>query len=70
MQRYFWRAVDHGSGGGVESTGTKRRDRNTALKFIGKTIRWHGTRHMFVTGKQDTCRWFNNRTENSHLPLR
>jgi putative transposase len=63
-----------------------RRDRKAALKFLKKTMKWHGNPHIFVTDKlqsygaarkvvgnadkQDTSRWSINRAENSYLPFR
>jgi len=82
---YLWRAVDH-EGEVLESFVTKRRDRKAALKFLRKTMKSHGRAHIFVTDKlrsygaamkeignadrQETGRWQNNRTENSHQPFR
>src|SRR5680860_1510003 len=83
--RYLWRAVDH-EGEVLESYVTKRRDRKAALKFLRKTMKRHGKVEVLVTDKlrsygaamkvignvdkQETGRWLNNRTENSHLPFR
>ena len=69
---YFWRAVDH-EGEVLESYVTKRRDRNTALKFLRKTMKRFGPPHVIVTDllrsygaamkvignatKQETGRW-------------
>ena len=82
---YLWRAVDH-EGEILESYVTKRRDRKAALKFLIKTMKRYGQPHVIVTDKlrsygaamkvignadrQETGRWLNNRTENSHLPFR
>jgi putative transposase len=82
---YLWRAVDH-EGEVLESFVTKRRDRIAAFKFLRKTMKRHGRVHVFVTDnlrsygaamkvignvdKQETCRWLNNRAENSHQPFR
>lgn len=82
---YLWRAVDH-EGEVLESYVTKRRDRKVALKFLRKTIKRFGPPHVIVTDllwsyaaamkvvgdadRQETGRWQNNRTENSHLPFR
>ena len=65
---------------------TKRRNRKSALKFIGKTMKRFGPPHVIVTDllrsygaamkvignadRQETGRWLNNRAENSHLPFR
>jgi len=70
----------------LESFVSKTRDRNAALKFLGKSLKRHGRPEMFVTdllrsngaalqdlGRGDdreTGRWANNRAENSHLPFR
>jgi len=82
---YLWRAVDH-EGEVLESSVTKRRDRNAALKFLRKTMKRYGNPHVLVTDKlrsygaamkiighakkQETGRWLNNRGENSHQPFR
>jgi putative transposase len=81
VTHYLWRAVDH-EGEVLESYVTKRRDRKAALKFLGKTMKRHGQPYVIVTDKlryygaatkvvgnvrrQETGRWLNNRTENSH----
>uniref|UniRef100_UPI0036F26A60 IS6 family transposase n=1 Tax=Parasedimentitalea psychrophila TaxID=2997337 RepID=UPI0036F26A60 len=78
---YLWRAVDH-EGEVLETFGTKRRDRKTALKFLRKIMKRYGNPHVIVTDKlrsygaamkvignaqkQETGRWMNNRCENSH----
>ena len=82
---YLWRAVDH-EDEVLESYLTKRRDRKAALKFLRKSMKRHGRPEVLVTDKlrsygaamkvignadrQETGRWLNNRTENSHLPFR
>ncbi len=82
---YLWRAVDH-EGEVLESFATKRRDRKAALKFLRKTMKRYGNPHVIVTDnlrsycaamkiignaeKQETGRWLNNRSENSHQPFR
>ena len=82
---YLWRAVDH-EGEVLESYVTKRRDRKAALKFLKKAMKRYGQPEVVVTDKlrsygaaikvigngdrQETGRWVNNRTENSHLPFR
>lgn len=82
---YLWRAVDH-EGEILESYVTRKRDKNAALAFMKKALRWHGSPDRLVTDglrsysaalkeldigeKQETGRWVNNRVENSHLPLR
>jgi putative transposase len=84
-EHYLWRAVDH-EGEVLESFVTKRRDRKSALKFLRKTMKRHGSPQIFVTDKlrsygvamkvigsadkQETGRWLNNRADNSHLPFR
>ncbi len=81
---YMWRAVDH-EGELLESYVTKCRDCKAALKFLRKSMKRHGCPHILVTDKlrsygaamkaignadrQATCRWMNNRAENSHLPF-
>tara|TARA_B110000967_G_C18516693_1_gene379007 strand:+ start:287 stop:613 length:327 start_codon:yes stop_codon:yes gene_type:complete len=70
----------------LESFVTKHRDRKAALKFLRKTMKWHGKPDIIVTdrlrsycavmkvignaSRQETGRWLNNRAENSHLPFR
>jgi len=82
---YLWRAVDH-QGEVLESYVTNRRDRKAALKFLRKTMKRYGNPHTIVTdklrsygaamkvignaGRQETGRWLNNRSQNSHLPFR
>jgi putative transposase len=82
---YLWRAVDH-EGAVLKSFVTKRRDRKAAVKFLRKAIKRHGKVEVLVTSKlrscgtamkvignadkQETGRWLNNRTENSHPPFR
>ncbi len=82
---YLWRAVDH-EGEVLESCVTKCRDKKSALKFLRKSMKRFGQPHIIVTDKlrsydaamkvignadkQDTGRWLNNRSENSHLPFR
>ena len=84
-QHYLWRAVDH-EGEILESFVTKVRDKKTALKFLKKAMRKHGSPDVIVTDglasygaalkeigaadRQETGRWLNNRAENSHLPFR
>ncbi|HSF90865.1 MAG TPA: IS6 family transposase, partial [Paracoccaceae bacterium] len=81
----LWRAVDH-EGEVLESYVTKRRDRKAALKFLRKSMKRFGSPKIIVTDKlrsdgaamkvignaerQETGRWLNNRSENSHLPFR
>jgi putative transposase len=82
---YLWRAVDH-EGEVLEVYVTKRRNRKAALKFLRKAMKRYGRPEMIVTDKlpsyksafrelgvihrQETGRWLNNRSENSHQPLR
>ena len=82
---YLWRAVDH-EGEVLESYVTKRRNRKAALKFLRKAMKRHGRPDILVTDKlrsygaalkdignadrQQTGRWLNNRSENSHQPFR
>ncbi|MEP0191878.1 MAG: DDE-type integrase/transposase/recombinase [Erythrobacter sp.] len=81
---YLWRAIDH-DGEVLESYGTKRRNRKAALKFLRKSMKRHVRPDILVTDKlwsygaamkdignadrHETCRWKNNRAENSHLPF-
>ena len=83
--RYLWRAVDH-KGEVLESYVTETRDKAAALKFIKKALKRHGRPKAIVTDGlrsysaalkeigavhlQESCRWKNNRVENSHLPFR
>ena len=82
---YLWWAVDH-AGEVLESYVTKRRDRKEALKFVTKSMKRCSNPAVIVTDKlrsygaamkvignasrQETGRWQNNRTKNSHLPFR
>jgi len=82
---YLWQAVDH-EGEVLESIVTKRRDRQAVLKFLRKAMKRYGCPEVVVTDRlrsyraamkiignaerQDTGRWRNNRTENSHQPFR
>lgn len=84
-RHYLWRAVDH-EGEVLESFVTKTRDRKTALKFLKKSLKRHGSadaivtdrlrsygaalRQLGISDRQQTGRWLNNRVENSHLPFR
>ena len=84
-RHYLWRAVDH-EGEVLESFVTKTRDRESALKFIRKSMKRYGKPDVIMTdklcsygaaikvvgnaAKQETGRWPNNRAENSHLPFR
>jgi putative transposase len=69
----------------VKSFVTKRHDKKAALKFLHKTLRWHGQIEGFVTDrlasdgaalkqlgaitKREVGRWLNHRIENSHQPF-
>ena len=82
---YLWRAVDH-EGEVLETFVTKKRDRNSALRFLRKTMKRYGRPEAIVTdrlrsyraamreigneARQETGRWLNNRAENSHQPFR
>ena len=82
---YLWRAVDH-EGEVLESYVTKRRDRKAALRFLRKSMKRYGQPYVIVTDRlrsygaamkvignsdrQETGRWLNNRSENSHQPFR
>ena len=84
-RHYLKRAVDH-EGEVLESFVTKTRDRQTALRFFGKSARKHGQPETIITkmhrsdrvarrdvgadARQETGRWLNNRTENPHPPFR
>ena len=83
--RDLWRAVDH-EGEVLESFVTTRRDKAAALAFIKKAMKRHGRPKTVLTdglrsygaamkvignaGRQEVCRWLNNRAENSHQPFR
>ena len=85
VTHYLWRAVDH-EGEVLEAYVSKKRDCKAALKFLRKTLKRHGSPHVFVTDKlrsygaalkdlgmsddRETGRWLNNRAENSHQPFR
>lgn len=45
---YLWRAVDH-EGEVLETYVTKKRDKKAALRFIKKTLKWHGSPIEIVT---------------------
>jgi putative transposase len=84
-RHHLWRAVDH-EGEVLESFVTKTRDKKAALKFFKKTLKRHGRAEKMVTDRlrsygaalnefgirdrQETGRWANNRSENSHQPFR
>ena len=85
QHHYLWRAVDH-EGEVLESFVTQTRDKKAALKFLKKTLKRHCRAEEIVTGRlrsygaalkklgihdrRETCRWANNRAENSHQPFR
>ncbi|MGE6696661.1 IS6 family transposase [Hyphomonas sp. NPDC076900] len=82
---YLWRAVDH-EGEVLEAYVTKSRDKAAALKFLRKAMKRYGNPEVIVTDKlrsygaalkaignehrHEAGRHLNNRSENSHLPLR
>lgn len=82
---YLYRAVDR-EGEVLESSVTKRRDREAALAFLKKAIKRYGQPKIIVTDRlksyrsamnvignqaaQEFGRFKNNRTENSHLQFR
>lgn len=82
---YLWRALDH-EGEILESYVTKTRDKKSALAFIKKTLKRHGSptsivtdglksyqaalRNLGAADKQEIGRHANNVAEDSHLPLR
>jgi len=84
-RHYLRRAIDH-EGEVLESFVTKTRDKKAALKFLKKSLKRHGTADELVTVRlrsygaalgelgirdlQQSGRWMNNRTENSHQPFR
>lgn len=85
VTHYLWRAVEH-EGKVLEGFLTQTRDRNIALKFLGKGMKRHGRPDMIATDALRTCgaalkdigrgddretgRRLNNRVENAHLSLR
>ena len=82
---YRWRAVDQ-EGEVLESFVTTKRDKASALAFMKKALKRHGSPEAITTdglasykaamkvlgntAKQEIGRWANNRVENSHLPFR
>ena len=82
---YRWRAVDH-EGEVPESNVTRCRNRNAALKFLGKIMKGFGRSLVIATDllrsygaamkvigsadRQEAGRWLYNRAENSHMPFR
>jgi putative transposase len=84
-RHFLWRAVED-EGEVLEIFVTKTRDRKAALKFVKKTLKRHGHAEAMVTDRlrssgaalneldirdrQETGRWANNRSENSHQPFR
>lgn len=85
VQHYLWRAVDH-EGEVLECYVSRRRNKETALKFIKKAMKQNGLPEVITTDRlasykaafkeinieerQLTGRRLNNRCENSHLPFR
>jgi putative transposase len=85
QRRYLWRAVDH-EGEVLEGYVSKTRDRRAVMDFLTRAVRRFGSPRTIVTdrlrsyraalsdlgiaGRQDTTRWLNNRSENSHQPFR
>jgi putative transposase len=83
-RHYLWRAVDN-EGEVLESSSSKRHNRNAALKFIRKSMKRRGKSNVIITDKlqsyraemtiigiadrQEIGHWVNNRAENSHLPF-
>lgn len=83
-RHYLWRAVNH-EGEFPESYVTKTLDKASALAFMKKALKRHGSAETMVTDglrtypaamrkignlEREVGRWLNNRVENSHLPLR
>jgi putative transposase len=82
---YLWRAVDH-EGEVLETYVIRKRDRKAALRFMKKAMKRYGRPRTVITDRlrsyraamkvigntdrQETGRWLNNRTENSHQPFR
>jgi putative transposase len=82
---YLWRAVDH-EGEVLESYVTRTRDKDTALRFMKKALKRHGSpeainmdglrsygaamNELGIHKKQEVGRCANNRVESSHLPFR
>jgi putative transposase len=82
---YLWRAVGQ-EGEVLESYVTKTRDKASALRFMKKALKRHGSPEAITTDglrsymaamdelgnseKQEIGRWANNRVENSHLLFR
>lgn len=70
----------------LESFVTKKRNKAAALAFMKRTLKRHGKVEAIVTDglksypaamrelgnleRREMGRWFNNRVENSHLPIR
>jgi putative transposase len=81
----LWRAVDH-EREVLESYVTKKRDKSAAMRFFRKTLKRHSSpativtdglrsypaamKYLGVEDRREMGRWFNNRSENSHLPFR
>ncbi len=85
QQHYLWRVVDH-EREVRESFVTKTHDKKTALKFLKQTLKRHGggdtivmdrlhsygsaLKELAIHQRQETDRWANNRSENSHQRCR
>ena len=83
-RHYLRRAVDN-EGEVLESSSSKRHNRNAALKFVRKSMKRHGKPNVIITDKlqsyraemtiigiadrQEVAHWVNNRAENFHLPF-
>jgi len=50
QQHYLWRAVDQ-EGEVLESFVNKTRDKKAALKFLKKSLNWHGRADALVTDR-------------------
>ena len=84
-RHYLWSAVDH-EGEVLECFVTRTRDNDSALKFMRKALKRHGSadtmvtdrlrsygavlRDLGISGRRETGRWADNRAENAHLPFR
>jgi putative transposase len=84
-RHYLWRVADH-EGEVLKSFVTKCRDRKAAVEILGKAMKRHGKVDVLFTDKlrsygaamtvigntdrPETCRWLNNRAENSHQSFR
>ncbi len=84
-RHFLSRAVGY-EGKGLQTVVTKRRNKQSVLKFLKKLMKRPGSskeivtdrfasyraalRELGATEEQQTGRWFNNRVENSHLLFR